>query len=161
MPRMTVNIKPYLGISLLVIVLDQISKLWILAKFQYGDSLPLTSFFNLVHARNTGAAFSFLAGQGGWQRFFFIGIALGASVLIVYLMRKHAQERGFCFALSLILGGALGNLIDRVRFGYVVDFLDFYAAGTHFPAFNVADSAITVGAALLIWDSLKNAKAKG
>ena len=161
MATMTDNIKSYLGISLLVIVLDQISKLWILAKFQYGDSLPLTSFFNLVYARNTGAAFSFLAGQGGWQRFFFIGIALAASVLIVYLLRKHAQERGFCFALSLILGGALGNLIDRVRFGYVVDFLDFYAAGYHFPAFNVADSAITVGAALLIWDSLKNAKAKG
>ena len=161
MSRMTVSIKPYLGISLFVIVLDQITKLWILASFEYGDSLSLTSFFNLVHARNSGAAFSFLAGQGGWQRFFFIGIALGASVLIVYLMRKHVQERGFCFALSLILGGALGNLIDRVRFGYVVDFLDFYAAGYHFPAFNVADSAITVGAVLLIWDSLKNTKAKG
>ena len=157
----TVSIKPYLGISLFVIVLDQITKLWILASFEYGDSLSLTSFFNLVHARNSGAAFSFLAGQGGWQRFFFIGIALGASVLIVYLMRKHTQERMFCFALSLILGGALGNLIDRVRFGYVVDFLDFYALGEHFPAFNVADSAITVGAVLLIWDSLKNAKAKG
>ena len=154
------NIKHYLGLSLLVIVLDQLTKLWILANFQYGDNVPVTSFFNLVYARNSGAAFSFLAGAGGWQRFFFIGIALGASVLIVYLLRKHAAERGFCFALSLILGGALGNLIDRVRFGYVVDFLDFYYAAYHFPAFNVADSAITLGAAWLIWDSLKNGKAK-
>ncbi len=153
------DIKRWLGISLAVIVLDQLTKLWVVGVFQYGDSLPLTSFFNLVHARNSGAAFSFLAGEGGWQRFFFIGIALAASALIMHLLRKHAQESGFCFALSLILGGALGNLIDRARFGYVIDFLDFYYAGYHFPAFNVADSAITVGAALLIWDSLhKNAK---
>ena len=156
---MTVSIKHWLGFSLLVIVLDQLTKLWIVGAFQYGDSLALTRFFNLVHARNSGAAFSFLAGAGGWQRFFFIGIALAASLLIVHLLRKHALERGFCFALSLILGGALGNLVDRVRFGYVIDFLDFYYAGYHFPAFNVADSAITVGAALLIWDSLRvNAK---
>ncbi|MBT9614260.1 MAG: lipoprotein signal peptidase [Burkholderiales bacterium] len=156
---MTINIKHWLGLSMFVIALDQLTKLWVVGVFQYGDSLPLLSFFNLVHARNSGAAFSFLAGEGGWQRFFFIGIALAASLLIVHLLRKHSQERGFCFALSLILGGALGNLIDRVRFGYVIDFLDFYYAGYHFPAFNVADSAITVGAALLIWDSLrKNAK---
>lgn len=154
------NIKRWLGISLAVIVLDQLTKLWIVSVFQFGDSLPLLRFFNLVHAHNSGAAFSFLAGEGGWQRFFFIGIAFAASLLIVHLLRKHAQERGFCFALSLILGGALGNLIDRVRFGYVIDFLDFYYAGYHFPAFNVADSAITVGAALLIWDSLRNAKDK-
>lgn len=149
------SIKRWLGISLALIVVDQMTKLWIVAKFQYGDSLPLMPFFNLVHARNSGAAFSFLAGQGGWQRFFFIGIALAASFLIVHLLRKHTHERRFCFALSLILGGALGNLIDRVRFGYVIDFLDFYYAGYHFPAFNVADSAITAGAAFLIWDSLR------
>lgn len=154
------DIKPWLLISLVVIVLDQLTKLWIVGAFQYGDGLPLTGFFNLVHARNSGAAFSFLAGAGGWQRFFFIGIALAASLLIVHLLRKHAAERRFCFALSLILGGALGNLIDRVRFGYVTDFLDFYFAGYHFPAFNVADSAITLGAALLIWDSLTNAKGR-
>jgi len=154
------NIMSWLLISLVLIVLDQLTKLWIVGAFQYGEGLPLTPFFNLVYARNSGAAFSFLAGAGGWQRFFFIGIAFVASFLIVHLLRKHAQERGFCFALSLILGGALGNLIDRVRFGYVIDFLDFYYAGYHFPAFNVADSAITVGAALLIWDSLKNAKGK-
>ena len=145
----------WLLLSLVVIVLDQFTKFWIAGTFHYGESLPLLSFFNLVHAHNTGAAFSFLAGEAGWQRFFFIGIALAASVLIVYLLRKHAAERWFCLALSLILGGALGNLIDRVRFGYVIDFLDFYYAGWHFPAFNVADSAITVGAALLILDSLR------
>lgn len=152
------NIKPWLGISLFVIVLDQLTKLWVVDVFQYGESLPLLSFFNLVYARNSGAAFSFLAGADGWQRFFFIGIAAVASIVIVYLLRKHAQERWFCFALSLILGGALGNVIDRIQYGYVVDFLDFYYAAYHFPAFNVADSAITVGAALLIWDSFRNAK---
>ena len=152
------NLMRWLSLSLLVIVLDQISKFWIDGTFQYGEGIALTSFFNLVHARNTGAAFSFLANEGGWQRFFFIGIATAASILIVYLLRKHAEERGFCLALSLVLGGALGNLIDRVRFGYVVDFLDFYYAGWHFPAFNVADSAISVGAALLIWDSLRSQK---
>jgi signal peptidase II len=145
----------WLLISFAVIVLDQLTKFWIAGAFHYGDSLPLLSFFNLVHAHNTGAAFSFLAGEAGWQRFFFIGIALAASVLIVYLLKKHAAERWFCVALSLILGGALGNVIDRVRLGYVIDFLDFYYASWHFPAFNVADSAITVGAALLILDSLR------
>jgi signal peptidase II len=146
----------WLFLSLVVIVLDQLTKFWIAGAFHYGESLALLPFFNLVHAHNTGAAFSFLAGEAGWQRFFFIGIALAASVLIVYLLRKHAAERWFCLALSLILGGALGNVIDRVRFGYVIDFLDFYYAGWHFPAFNVADSAITLGAALLILDSLRN-----
>lgn len=145
----------WLLLSLVVIVLDQFTKFWIAGTFHYGESLALLSFFNLVHAHNTGAAFSFLAGEAGWQRFFFIGIALAASVLIVYLLRKHAAERWFCLALSLILGGALGNVIDRVRLGYVIDFLDFYYASWHFPAFNVADSAITLGAALLILDSLR------
>ncbi len=149
------SIARWLSISLLVIVLDQLSKFWIVGAFQFGGGIALTSFFNLVHAHNTGAAFSFLAGESGWQRFFFIGIASAASLLIVYLLRKHAQEPWFCLALSLVLGGALGNLIDRVRLSYVIDFLDFYYAGWHFPAFNVADSAISVGAALLILDSLR------
>ena len=151
MPKLT----RWLFLSLAVIVLDQLTKFWIAGAFHYGESSSLLPFFSLVHAHNTGAAFSFLADEAGWQRFFFIGIALAASVLIVYLLRKHAAERWFCLALSLILGGALGNVIDRVRFGYVIDFLDFYYAGWHFPAFNVADSAITVGAALLILDSLR------
>lgn len=149
------NLVGWLSISLLVIVLDQLSKFWIVGAFQFGDGVALTSFFNLVHAHNTGAAFSFLANESGWQRFFFIGIASAAALLIVYLLHKHAKESWFCLALSLVLGGALGNLIDRVRLSYVIDFLDFYYAGWHFPAFNVADSAITVGAALLILDSLR------
>ena len=149
------NLARWLAISLLVIVLDQLSKFWVVGALQFGDGVALTSFFNLVHARNAGAAFSFLAGESGWQRFFFIGIASGASILIVYLIRKYAAEPWFCLALSLVLGGALGNLIDRVRFGYVVDFLDFYYGTWHFPAFNVADSTIFVGAVLLIWDSLR------
>ena len=149
------NLMRWLSLSLVVIVLDQVSKLWVIDVLQYGDGIALTSFFNLVHARNAGAAFSFLASESGWQRFFFIGIATAASILIVYLLRKHATERWFSLALSLVLGGALGNLIDRVRFGYVVDFLDFYYGAWHFPAFNVADSAITVGAALLIIDGLR------
>ena len=152
---MSVDLMRWLSLSALVVVLDQLTKLWVIDVFQYGERVALNSFFNIVHARNTGAAFSFLASESGWQRFFFIGIASAASALIVYLLRKHANERWFSLALSLVLGGALGNLIDRVRFGYVVDFLDFYYAGWHFPAFNVADSAITVGAALLIVDGLR------
>ena len=146
----------WLLISAVVIVLDQVTKLWVVGAFAFGDGQALTSFFNLVHARNTGAAFSFLANESGWQRFFFMGIAGIASAVMLYLLRKHAEERWFCIALSLLLGGALGNLIDRMRFGYVVDFLDFYYAGWHFPAFNVADSAITLGVAVLVLDSLRN-----
>ncbi len=149
------NPTPWLLISIVVIVLDQVSKYAITQSFTLGEGVAITSFFNLVLAYNTGAAFSFLANAGGWQKIFFAGIAVVASVVMFYLLRKHHQERLFSFAISLILGGAVGNLIDRVVLGHVVDFLDFYAAGYHFPAFNVADSAITVGAALLIWDSFK------
>lgn len=149
------NPYPWFLISIVVIVLDQVSKYAITQSLALGDGIAMTSFFNLVLAYNTGAAFSFLAHAGGWQKIFFVGIAVIASVVMFYLLRKHHQERLFSFAISLILGGALGNLIDRILLGHVVDFLDFYAAGYHFPAFNVADSAITVGAALLIWDSFK------
>ncbi|MDP1635811.1 MAG: signal peptidase II, partial [Gallionellaceae bacterium] len=121
--------------------------------FVYGESMAVTSFFNLVLAHNTGAAFSFLSDAGGMQRWLFSIIAIVASVWIVWLVRKHQTEKLFSFALAFILGGALGNLIDRIAYGYVVDFLDFHWAGYHFAAFNVADSAITCGAALLIWDS--------
>lgn len=152
------NIARWLLLSLAVIVLDQLSKAWIVGAFYYGESLPVWPFFNLVLAHNSGAAFGFLAGAAGWQRFFFIGIAVAASILIVHFLRKHAAERWFSLGLSLILGGALGNLIDRVHLGYVIDFLDFYYVSWHFPAFNVADSAITVGAALLILDSLRKQK---
>ena len=146
----------WLGLSALVIVLDQISKLWIINHFVYGESLAVFSGFNLVLAHNAGAAFSFLSDAGGMQRWLFSAIAIIASGWIVWLLRQHAQQKLFCFALALILGGALGNLIDRIAYGYVVDFLDFYWDTYHFPAFNVADSAITCGAALLLWESFTN-----
>ena len=146
----------WLSLAGLIIVFDQITKLWISSLFIYGESLRVTSFFNLVLAHNSGAAFSFLNDAGGWQRWMFSVIALVAAVWIVRLLSRHVQQKMFCLALALVLGGALGNLIDRVAYGYVVDFLDFYWADYHFPAFNVADSAISVGAALLLLDSFKS-----
>jgi len=143
-------------IALVVLVLDFVSKRWVESALVHGQQISLTDFFNLVLVYNKGAAFSFLSDAGGWQRWFFSGIAVGASVLIVYLLRKHAAEKLFCAALSLILGGALGNLWDRVVLGQVVDFLDFYYGSHHWPAFNLADSAIFVGAALLIFDSFRH-----
>jgi len=145
----------WLAASAVVIVLDQLSKWLIQHSLVFGERLPLLPFFNLILVYNPGAAFSFLSSASGWQRELFIGIGLAASALIVCLLRRHAGEPWFCFALALILGGALGNVIDRVAFGAVVDFLDVHAAGYHWPAFNLADSAITCGAALLIWDSLR------
>ncbi|MBU0621902.1 MAG: lipoprotein signal peptidase [Gammaproteobacteria bacterium] len=148
-------LKRWLLLAIVVIVLDQTSKAAINSHFIYGESIVVTSFFNLVLAHNTGAAFSFLSDAGGMQRWLFSIIAIVASVWIVWLLRKHQTEKLFSFALAFILGGALGNLIDRIAYGYVVDFLDFHWGGYHFAAFNLADSAITCGAALLIWDSLK------
>ena len=145
----------WLGIAALLMVLDQASKYAVTQWLVDGRSVEVTSFFNFVLVYNSGAAFSFLASAGGWQRAFFIGIALVASVWIVLLLRRNPREMLFCLALSLILGGALGNLIDRIWLGAVIDFLDFHAAGWHWPAFNVADSAITCGAALVVWDSLR------
>jgi len=151
-------LKRWLGLAVLVIVLDQISKLWIVDHFVYGESLWILSVFDLVLAHNTGAAFSFLHDAGGIQRWLFSGIAIIASVWIVVLLRKHATETMFALSLSLILGGALGNLIDRIAYGYVVDFLSFHWNGYYFPAFNIADSAITLGALLLIIDSLRSTR---
>jgi signal peptidase II len=148
------------AIAVAIIVIDQLSKLWVAREFLYGESVEVTAFFNLVLAHNTGAAFSLLAGAGGWQRLFFIGLAAAAAAIIAYLLGRHRQEPRFCLALSAILGGALGNLIDRVRLGYVVDFLDFHAMGFHWPAFNVADMAITGGAILIVWDSLRKPAVK-
>jgi signal peptidase II len=142
----------WLSLAALVIFLDQWSKIAINTHFLYGESLPVTEFFNLVLAHNEGAAFSMLSHAGGWQRWFFTAIAMGASAWIVVLLRKHSAQTLFCLALALILGGALGNLIDRIALGYVVDFLDFHWSGHHFPAFNLADSAITLGAVLMLWD---------
>ncbi|MDQ3185066.1 MAG: signal peptidase II [Pseudomonadota bacterium] len=138
-----------------VLVLDFVSKRWVESALFHGQQIALTNFFNLVLTYNAGAAFSFLSDAAGWQRWFFSAIAAGASVLIVYLLRKHAADKLFCIALSLILGGALGNLWDRITLGHVVDFLDFYVDGYHWPAFNVADSAIFLGAMLLILDSFR------
>lgn len=148
----------WLGLSALIIVLDQISKLYISSHFVYGESLPVLSVFSLVLWHNTGAAFNFLSDFGGLQRWLFSFIALVASVWIVWLLRKHAQQTLFAFALSMILGGALGNLIDRIAYGHVIDFLLFHWDTYIFPAFNLADSAITCGAALLIWDSFTEKK---
>jgi signal peptidase II len=144
----------WLGLSGLIIVLDQLTKLWVVSALKLGQSIELTSFFNLVFVYNPGAAFSFLSDAGGWQRWFFVGLALAVSAWLTLLIRQHASERLLPLAAAMILGGALGNVIDRIRFGAVVDFLDAHAAGWHFPAFNVADSAISVGVALLIWQGL-------
>lgn len=140
----------WLGLSAGVTALDQISKLWMLAHFHLMESLAVTPFFNLFLVFNPGASFSFLADAGGWQKWFFIALALGVSLWLLTLLRQHAHERLLPTALSLILGGAIGNVIDRLRLDAVVDFLDFHLAGHHFPAFNVADSAISIGVALML-----------
>ena len=147
-------------ISALVIVLDQLTKYWVSQSLAPGESVPVTPFFNLVLTYNTGAAFSFLSRASGWQRGLFILIAVLASLLIIYFIRRYHREQRFSIGLSLILGGALGNLWDRIVLGHVVDFLDFYIQTHHWPAFNVADSAITCGAALLIWDSFGRSQAR-
>ncbi|MBI5918843.1 MAG: lipoprotein signal peptidase [Nitrosomonadales bacterium] len=152
------NVFRWLALAAVVILLDQWSKSAITQHFLYGESLPVTDFFNLVLAHNEGAAFSMLSDAGGWQRWFFTAIALGASVWIISMLRKHAAQTLFCFALTMILGGALGNLIDRIQLGYVVDFLNFHWNEHHFPAFNLADSAITLGAVLLLWESFTQPK---
>ena len=145
---------PWLVLALILLIADQFTKVLILGYYQLGDSSPVTGFFNIVRVHNSGAAFSFLASASGWQRWFFTAIGLGAAVFIFYMLRAHPGQKLFSFALACILGGAIGNVIDRLLHGYVVDFLDFHYAGTHFPAFNIADSAISVGAACLILDEL-------
>lgn len=148
----------WLVIALLIIVLDQFTKVLILGDFKLGDSRYVTSFFNVVRVHNTGAAFSFLAGAAGWQRWFFVGLGLAATVFIGFMLKRHGHQTLFATALTLILGGALGNVIDRLLHGYVVDFIQVHFAGWYFPSFNVADSAITVGAVLLIWDELRRVR---
>ncbi|MCS6945406.1 MAG: signal peptidase II [Sutterellaceae bacterium] len=152
------TLAPWLALAAFVIVVDQSTKLAIEAIFDYGDRKPVTSFFNLVLTYNKGAAFSFLAHASGWQRQFFIAIGIAASLFIVYLLGRHGRQKLFALALSLILGGACGNVIDRLWHGHVIDFLDFHWRGWHWPAFNVADSAIVTGAALLIIDELRRVR---
>ncbi len=154
MANKNTSLLPWLGIAAVIILVDQFTKTLIVGAFQLGDSHTVTSFFNIVRAHNTGAAFSFLAGASGWQRWFFVGLGLAAALFIVWMLRSHGGQRLFGWALALILGGALGNVIDRLIHGYVVDFLQFHYAGRAFPSFNVADSAISIGAACLILDEL-------
>jgi signal peptidase II len=146
---------PWLALALILVIVDQFTKVLILGYYKLGDSTTITPFFNIVRAHNTGAAFSFLAGASGWQRWLFTGIAVAATLFILYLLRTHAGQKLFSFALACILGGAIGNVIDRVLHGYVVDFLQVHwQERWYFPAFNVADAAITIGAACLILDEL-------
>ncbi len=145
----------WLGLALMVIGLDQLTKTVIAGQFQLGDSRAITTFFNLVRAHNPGAAFSFLADASGWQRWFFVILGTVASGFIVWMLRSHPGQPLFCFALSMILGGAIGNVVDRLLHGHVIDFIQLHYAGWAFPSFNVADSAITLGAILLIVDELR------
>ena len=161
----TGGIWPWLGLAALLVVADQVTKVLILDNYQLGDSTFITSFFNIVRVHNTGAAFSFLADAGGWQRWFFTAVGVAAAVFIVWMLRTHPGEKLFAFALACILGGAIGNVIDRLLHGYVVDWLDFHWGflsgmfpGGHFPAFNLADAAITVGAISLILDEIQRVR---
>ena len=149
---------PWLGLAAIVVLIDQFTKTLILGAFANNGSHTVTPFFNIVRVHNTGAAFSFLAGANGWQRWFFVGLGVAAALFIVWMLRSHGGQRLFSWALALILGGAVGNVIDRLMHGYVVDFLQVHYANAYFPSFNVADSAITVGAALLILDELRRVR---
>lgn len=147
-------------IALIILALDLATKYWVESTLQFGQMIPITSFFNIVLTYNPGAAFSFLSDQPGWQRWFLSIVAGSAALVIVYMLNKYRQEKLFCLSLSFILGGALGNLYDRITLGHVVDFLDFYIGENHWPAFNIADSAIFIGAALMIYDSIRNKEEK-
>jgi signal peptidase II len=154
------NTLKWLALSGLVIVLDQVSKQMIASTFKVGEGLRMTSFFDLVFVFNRGAAFSFLSDAGGWQRWFFIVLALCISTWLVFMLTRHAEERLLSAALALVLGGALGNVIDRLMHGAVVDFLSFHLADYYWPAFNVADSAITLGVALMLWQQFFQEKSE-
>ena len=150
----------WLGVSGAIVAADLATKAWVSHALAYGDVVEITSFFNLVLTYNTGAAFSFLAGAGGWQRWFFTAVAAVISIVLVAMLRRPHRDRLVPFALSLVLGGAIGNLVDRLMLGHVVDFLQLHAGGYYWPAFNVADSAISVGVALLLWDGIVTRHAK-
>lgn len=155
----------WLGLATVIVLLDQLTKTLVVALFRPGEVLPVTSFFNLVRVHNPGAAFSLLAQAGGWQRWLLLAIGVGAVIAILWLLRAHHQQRLFACALACLLGGALGNVIDRALHGYVVDMVDIHHrwlaplfAGGHYPAFNIADVAITVGAIGLILDELRRVR---
>jgi signal peptidase II len=144
----------WLGLAGVVVLLDQLSKTVLVGSLQLNDSHAVSPWFNLVRAHNNGAAFSFLAGASGWQRWFFVGLGTLASAFIVWMLKKHPAQKLFCFAVSMIMGGAIGNVVDRLLHGHVVDFIQVHYGGWYFPAFNLADSAITLGAICLILDEI-------
>lgn len=147
----------WLWLAAILLVLDQVTKLYVAANFNLYESISVMPMFNLTYVRNEGAAFSFLSNAGGWQRWFFTAIALGISGVLIYWLRGlHASQKLMSIAYSLVLSGAIGNLIDRVSYGYVIDFLDFYYDSYRWPAFNVADAAICIGAFLIIYDAFTN-----
>ncbi len=150
-------LKLYL-ISLFVFLLDILSKNFIQKKIIYGEQVEITSFVSLVHFQNTGAAFSFLSDQGGWQRYFLIAISLLAVLYIPWLINQYKKNILIAIGLLLILGGAIGNLYDRISYGYVIDFIYLHIAEFYWPAFNVADSAISLGVLLFLYGSFKNYK---
>lgn len=151
----------WLWLSFLALILDQWSKQVVDGSMQLFQSIPIMPYFNLTYVHNTGAAFSFLSQAGGWQRWFFAGLALTVSVVItVWLARLKKHETLLAVALSLVLGGAVGNLVDRLLYGYVIDFLDVYYQDWHWPAFNIADSAITLGVALMLAESFGLGRSK-
>ncbi len=155
MARKNAGLMLWLGVATVVVLLDQVTKITMSRLLAYGQSEVVNAYLNLVMVYNRGAAFSFLSDQSGWQRYFFSALAAGVSIFIVWMLKRNPSQRLFCWSLSLILGGAIGNLIDRLAYGHVIDFLDFHLHGWHWPAFNVADSAITVGAALFVLDELR------
>jgi signal peptidase II len=157
---MSISFLRHLAIATIILLLDQLSKWSALSNLQLGIPEPVLPFMNWLLLLNPGAAFSFLAQGSGWQRWFFTIVGLVACVYIVWLLRKSQNDKMLCVALSLILGGALGNVLDRMMYGAVVDFIDLHYANWHWPAFNIADSAICIGAALIIWGELRKSFGK-
>jgi signal peptidase II len=149
--------KTYLFLALFVLIADQVSKWWAQMSLPMAQAIKVTDFLNWFLIYNPGAAFSFLSQAGGWQRWFFTIIGIIAAVVIIWLLQKNTQDRPFCIALALILGGAIGNVLDRLLYGAVVDFIDVHYQGWHWPAFNLADSAISIGATLIVINEIRRA----
>lgn len=149
--------KIWMSLALLVVIIDQLTKAIALSSIPEGASKPALAFMNWVMVYNPGAAFSFLASSGGWQKWFFIAIGIIAALIMIVLIKRHSHQNIFAFSLSMIMGGAIGNVIDRFRYGAVVDFIDVFYQQYHWPAFNMADSAITLGTVLLVIDELRRA----
>ena len=149
--------KWYVLLALGVLIADQMTKWWAQMSLPMAQPIKVTDFLNWFLIYNPGAAFSFLSQAGGWQRWFFTVIGIVAAIAIIWLLQKNTHDRPFCLALSLILGGAIGNVIDRLLYGAVVDFIDVHYDGWHWPAFNVADSAISIGATLIVINEIRRA----